>query len=409
MTTNEVDLRPAPKFRRNARLWQAYLTWYEQMEQRKRHTLRKKAAERGKSNLDPVFEQELMDLLKLDVLVKPKNKAEREVSLWQIMVNYGQAVGPIWDWCLSQRGLGEGLTAQLLAQIDDVGQFATVSKLWRHSGYGIFPYWLDEKERVKAPRLGYKWLKRGEEKVRVLTAMVGPEEMGEALFWMGEYGGQAVDTAEGAALYKESIETVFALFPYLKLRHVGKTMGRVMTRYGGNLERGLLRAATVAAIERNRRKKENVVELETTEAKWSESVAYVVARLDSLPPQPIIPLRVEVAESHWCLRRCKDVKLEGYHSPYNGNLKATLFNIADQFIRHQSSPWVDLYYAEKTRQRALHPEKEKVFGKWRYNDGHLHARARRKMIKEFLKELWGQWRGEERSRGARGQRGDELF
>lgn len=424
MTTNEVDLRPAPKLRKNARLWQAYLAWYGQMEQRKRHTLRMKAAERGKSNLDPVFEQELMDMLKLDVLVKPKNKAEREVSLWQIMINYGEAVGPIWDWCLSQRGLGESLTAQLLAQINDVGQFATVSKLWRHSGYGIFPYWLDEKDRVQAPRLGYKWLERKEVAVKVLTAMVGQEEMGEAMFWLGEYGGQAIDTAVGLGLYTESIETVFALFPYLKLRHVGKTMGRVVARCGQDIEPGLLRAATVAAIERNRRNNENVVgwaeaveeveashfgeaedigpdalrkevverlRLESTEVKWAESVAYVAARLDRLPPQPVIPLRVEVAESHWRLSRHRDVKLRGYHSPFNGDLKATLFNVADQFIRHQSSPWVDLYYAEKTRQRALHPEKEKVLGRWHFNDGHLHARARRKMIKEFLKELWGEW------------------
>ena len=380
MTTNEVDSRPEPKLRKNARLWQSYLAWYGQMEQRKRHNLRITAAERGKSNLDPVFEQKLIDMLHLDAIVKPKNKEERATSPWQLMVNYGEDVGPIWEWCLSQRGMGEGLTAQLLAQINDIEQFATVSKLWRHSGYGIFPYWLDEKDRVQAPRLGYKGLKRGGEKVKVLTATVGPEEMGEALFWLGEYGGLTVDTPAGEARYRPSIETVFALFPHLKLRHVGKTMGRVVARYGEG-DSGSVEAMTAAAIQ---------VKRESDELEWPQAVERVGAFL--LPPQPVILLRLEIAEPGWHLSRHKDVKLAGYHSPYNGLLKALCFNIADQFIRHKSSPWVDFYYAEKTRQHLLHPEKEKVYGRWRYNDGHLHARARRKMIKEFLKELWLRWR-----------------
>lgn len=381
MTTNDVDLRPEPKLRKHARLWQSYLAWHGQMEQRKRHNLRITAAERGKSNLDPGFERELIDLLNLDAIVKPRNKAERATSPWQMMVNYGEAVGPIWEWCLDQRGLGAGLTAQLLAQINDIEQFATVSKLWRHSGYGIYPYWLNEKDQVQAPRLGYKWLKRGGEKVKVLTATAGPEEMGEALFWLGEYGGGlTVDTPTGEARYRASIETVFALFPHLKLRHVGKTLGRVVARYGEG-DSGMVRAMTAAAIQ---------VKRESNELEWSVAVERVGAFF--LPPQPVIPLRLEIAEPGWRLSRHKDVKLSGYHSPFNGSLKAICFNIADQFIRHQSSPWVDLYYAEKTRQHLLHPEKVKVHGKWRYNDGHLHARARRKMIKEFLKELWLRWR-----------------
>ena len=36
------------------------------------------------------------------------------------------------------KGLGEGgLNAQLLAQIDDIGKFDTVSKLWAFSGYSV--------------------------------------------------------------------------------------------------------------------------------------------------------------------------------------------------------------------------------------------------------------------------------
>ncbi len=40
---------------------------------------------------------------------------------------------------------------------------------------------------------------------------------------------------------------------------------------------------------------------------------------------------------------------------YNGKLKGVCFNIAESFIKQQTPVYVDIYYAEKLRQRELHP------------------------------------------------------
>jgi len=127
--TKKQDRRPDPKPRKHAQLWQCYLWWDELVEMRKRHTLRISSVEAGKSNLDAQYERDMMGELALDAQVHNIKKA---------MVNCGEAVGPVWDWLTSIKGLGEGsLAAQLLAQIDDIGNFATVSKLWRFAGWAV--------------------------------------------------------------------------------------------------------------------------------------------------------------------------------------------------------------------------------------------------------------------------------
>jgi len=83
---------------------------------------------------------------------------------------------------------------------------------------------------------------------------------------------------------------------------------------------------------------------------------------------------------------------KGEKSHYNRRLKSVCWLIGSQFIRQQTPLYVDIYYDEKTRQRTLYPEKIKVNGKWKYNDGHLHNRAIRKMMKIFLQHLWLKWR-----------------
>lgn len=145
---NNSDKRPDPKPRKHPQLWQSYLWWDELVQMRKRHNLRVSSIEAGKSNMDAQIEYDIMEHMDLDALIR---LAKRQ------MVNYGKAVGPIWDAMTSIRGLGEGgLAAQLLAQIDDIGKFATISKLWRFSGNGLFEYWHDG-HKVMAPRVGYKW------------------------------------------------------------------------------------------------------------------------------------------------------------------------------------------------------------------------------------------------------------
>jgi hypothetical protein len=124
MNNNGKDKRPDPKPRKHPQLWQHYLIWNELVEMRKRHTLRISSIEKGKSNLDAGVEYAFLERLEIDLLIKEHK---------EIMINWGALI-PCWEWVTSIRGLKEGsLAAQLLAQIDDIGKFATISKLWRFS------------------------------------------------------------------------------------------------------------------------------------------------------------------------------------------------------------------------------------------------------------------------------------
>ena len=124
------DKRPDPKPRKRPHLWQMYLIWSELVELRKRHILRISSIERGKSNLDAEMEYEFLSQMALDENIKNVKKA---------MCELGAASTPIvWTWLTGIRGLGEGnLVACLVAQIDDIAKFDTISKLWRFSGYAV--------------------------------------------------------------------------------------------------------------------------------------------------------------------------------------------------------------------------------------------------------------------------------
>jgi hypothetical protein len=117
------------------------------MEMRKRHLLRISSIEAGKSNLDADFEREMIKAFDLDTMVDPTRKSQREVSVETIMLNAAKEV-PVWDWMTSIRGLAAGgLAAQLLAQIDDIGKFDTVSKLWRFAGYAVIDGEIEHPEK----------------------------------------------------------------------------------------------------------------------------------------------------------------------------------------------------------------------------------------------------------------------
>jgi len=65
----------------------------------------------------------------------------------KVMLAYGKSI-PAWDWLTSIKGLGAGgLASQLLAQIDDIGQFDTVSKLWRFAGWAVIDGEVDRCKR----------------------------------------------------------------------------------------------------------------------------------------------------------------------------------------------------------------------------------------------------------------------
>lgn len=244
-----------------------------------RHTNRLKAIEAGKSNLDAVFERGLIegrltvrhttpkgavkvsqfDMVAADKLLDVASK---------IMIEYGKDI-PVWPWITAIKGLGAGSqAAKILALIDDIGKFDTVSKLWRYSGYGLYEYYQDDG--------------------KIVAPIKGKEKQGE-----GED-----------------------------------------------------------------------------------------SRIVEVVPEP---------REGWGLVTARDRGIKGYVLPYNKTLKSTLYVMADVFIKMQTPGYTDTYYAEKKRQRELHPEK---IGN-NFSDGHIDNRGRRKMIKEFLRNLWLEWRAVE--------------
>ena len=99
------------------------------MEIKKGSVLRVKAVERGKSNYSAHFEREMVERLHIKELLREARK---------VMVGFGEDAGPIWGWLRSIKGLrAGGEAAKLLAQIDDVALFATVSKLWAFAGWAV--------------------------------------------------------------------------------------------------------------------------------------------------------------------------------------------------------------------------------------------------------------------------------
>lgn len=125
----QIDARPEPKPRKHPQLWQSYLLWDELMKMRQRHNLRISAAERGKSQMDATLEQNFIEHLGLDDNLELARK---------MMINYGKATGPIWQWLTKIKGLGAGgEAAKLIAQVDDIARFDTIAKLWRFAGYAV--------------------------------------------------------------------------------------------------------------------------------------------------------------------------------------------------------------------------------------------------------------------------------
>jgi hypothetical protein len=124
-----TDKRPDPKPKKNPELWQAFCTWRDLVELRKRYTLTIKAIERGKSNLDADYYKTFLHAINADEQIELRRKD---------MVTFGRRLGAMWTWITSIRGMAsENLPAQLLGQIDDIGKFDTISKLWAFSGWAV--------------------------------------------------------------------------------------------------------------------------------------------------------------------------------------------------------------------------------------------------------------------------------
>lgn len=86
-------------------------------------------------------------------------------------------------------------------------------------------------------------------------------------------------------------------------------------------------------------------------------------------------------------RKVKDKEMAALHG-YSPRRRSVMFSLGDSMIRAQGT-YVPVYYREKERQLAIHPELlDKKGGK-----GHIHNRARRYMEKMMLRDLWQVWTG----------------
>jgi len=285
-------------------LWASYLLWKDMQKTQTKLMNRIDAVQRGVSNVDESVLRRLINVSQLVVHVEPQNKAERDISIKTIMIEQAKMAGPIYEWCMDIRGLGDALVPGLLALVDDIHAFDTVAKLWRYSGYGLYKYWINKDGNIQTPLDGWKW----ETKTKKL-----------------------IDELEANNVSYTIAE--------------GKNNSRVKF------------FAIVDTVEHP-----NAYQIE---------------------PSP-----------DWKLVTRTDRYVAGWHSPYNKILKSHMFNIADQFIRQHTPPYRDIYDAEKSRQAAMYPKKQKGNNgrKYDFTKDHLHRRATRKMIKEFLKDFWCAWR-----------------
>lgn len=127
MSSDNEQYTP-PRPHKHMGLWQAYKWWYQLNEISRKYQQRMAAIEDGKTVMSAYLEQEMYE--KLEVETKLKAVAET-------MAEYGEELGAIWEWVTSIKGIGNNLAAKLLARIDDIGRFDTISKLWRYSGYAV--------------------------------------------------------------------------------------------------------------------------------------------------------------------------------------------------------------------------------------------------------------------------------
>jgi hypothetical protein len=126
MSSNEEYSPPRP--RKHMGLWQAYKWWYQLNEINRKYQQRMKAIEDGKSVMSAYLEQEMYEVLEVETKLEVAAKA---------MAREGKKLGAIWEWVTGIKGIAGNLGAKLLARIDDIGRFDTISKLWRYAGYAV--------------------------------------------------------------------------------------------------------------------------------------------------------------------------------------------------------------------------------------------------------------------------------
>jgi hypothetical protein len=90
-------------------------------------------------------------------------------------------------------------------------------------------------------------------------------------------------------------------------------------------------------------------------------------------------------------------RMSGYQSNWNDKLKTLAWKAGTSFVKQSAakSKYRKLYDQIKKKERMIHPVKKVIKGKTFYNDGHIHNRAMRKVVKIFLAHVWQTWRRQE--------------
>jgi ribosomal protein L37AE/L43A len=148
------DNRPDPKPRKHPVLWQTYMWWEALSKLRTQSLNRMSAIDRGASAMNELFEMTVYTKV-----FSPRGKCTKDSvcfvgDLAKALCEEGAKLGLIWDWVTSIRGLAAGpQAAKLLALIDDIAKFATISKLWRYAGWAVIDGQIDRP--TKGEKLHY--------------------------------------------------------------------------------------------------------------------------------------------------------------------------------------------------------------------------------------------------------------
>lgn len=90
----------------------------------------------------------------------------------------------------------------------------------------------------------------------------------------------------------------------------------------------------------------------------------------------------------YCGLKPEDKKRKGNNAKWNHHLKSVCYLLADEFIKQRTPKYRDIYDKEKEKQLGQGLKK-----------GHADNRARRKMVKIFLKDLWLEWEKDQIANG----------
>jgi len=147
-----------PNPRKHGKVWQEFMFYDGVSRQLVRHRNRLKAIQSGRSDLDLMTET-----MYVEWLSDTKNKTKKA-----LVFDTEQAFGGVYDWLRTIKGLKDGtIAAGLLALIDDIGSFDTVSKLWRFCGLAVIDGKAEHNERGETSHYNHR--------LKVLCFLIGDQ------------------------------------------------------------------------------------------------------------------------------------------------------------------------------------------------------------------------------------------